>query len=91
MTMVSNLSSKMFYSKNTGLLFYKTCKMVNVLNFAESKDQDKFSTVTMVAILVILVTSFFVFFALMAVCYRFVYSRDRPSNVMISQIMLDVF
>lgn len=83
-----NLSSKMYYSKNTDcqLLFHKVCEKVKVLNFAESKDQDKFSVPRQVAILVILVTSFFVFFALMAVCYRFVYFRDGPSNVMISEI-----
>lgn len=64
------------------LLSPKVYEKVKVLNFAESKDQDKFGTGTMVAILVILVTSFFVFFALMAVCYRFVLFKQVPSNGM---------
>lgn len=41
----------------------------------ESFNQDKFSTNTMVTILVVGVTSFFVFFALLAVCYRCVQDR----------------
>lgn len=54
---------------------------VKVSNFTESKDQDKFSTGTMVTILVIVVTCFFVFFTLMAVCYRFVPFKFDPTNV----------
>lgn len=58
-------------------------------SFAESKDQDKFSTFTMVAILVIGVTCFFVFFTLMAVCYRFV--QAKLYEVREEKALADVF
>lgn len=58
--------------------------------FPESKDQDKFSTFTMVAILVIVVTGFFVFFTLMAVCYRCVQVKLWEERWTVVNVLLNV-